>query len=476
MLMPLADFGKIYITTALINAISSTVNGVLSRKQQRELAKQNQEFTLQLDANRQQFQLNLNKENIRTQHEMSEKNHQLRLIEQKSNFELMCKSSEWQHFLNDWPLRVQPNVLREEQILNDGTVALRVFFAKSSNKFFSEYIYPQVEQGLLEFIDFYHNEFASNNIIFYHNAYKDNNYGGAINANIRYALKELPVIIIDSNVLNEEICVSATIWGFGNAHEQHATIFKLPYKFEIIGGQVDRNYVNALSNQLLAYLKFVLGYAYDTYNLIMYNKAPLLPQVAHKEREKLPGSKCLLLGFHGIENAFGEQYEEIYSTVLGTAKPDQTVGFAERPESYKRTLLHELRLNYAISIKDFVSEEKYQQYLDESIEAWCGLRTENDSLVFLKELYDDSSQIIKYFSPEDLNYFIKLCINYKKNNKKSNLCEICLKLENIVLDNKDNINNSNLNNCHNTILNDSVQTIKTSNNSDKKTHRKWIEL
>ena len=94
----------------------------------------------------------------------------------------------------------------------------------------------------------------------------------------------------------------------------------------------------------------------------------------------------------------------------------------------------------------------------------------------IKELYDDSSQIIKYFSPEDLNYFIKLCINYKKNNKKSNLCEICLKLENIVLDNKDNINNSNLNNCHNTILNDSVQTIKTSNNSDKKTHRKWIEL
>ena len=465
-----SGFGIIYITTALINAISSTVNGVLSRKQQRELSTQNQDFTRQLEANRQQFQLEINKENIRTQHEMCEKNHQLRLNEQKINFELMCKSAEWQHFLSEWPLRVQPSVLREQQILNDGTVALRVFFAKSSNKFFSEYIYPEVEQGLLEFIDFYHNEFLSNNIIFYHNAYKDNIYGGAINANIRYALKELPVIIIDSNVLNEEICISVTIWGFGNAQEQHATIFKLPYKFEIINGQVDRKYVNALSNQLLAYLKFVLGYAYDSYNLIMYNKAPLLPQVAHKEKNVFPENKSLLLGYHGIENAFGEQYEEIYATVLGSRTSGRVAGFAERPESYKRTLLHELRLEYANAIKEFVGEEKYQQYLDESIEAWCDLRTKHDSISFLSGLFNDSVEISRYFSLDDIEYFSKLCLNYRNIINKSGLCNICLKLERLVLDNKDNIANNELNN--NIILIDSIQP----DGSGCKTEKKWIEL
>ena len=73
----------------------------------------------------------------------------------------MCRSTEWQRFIAEWPLKVLPSVLREEQILNDQTVALRVFFAKSSDKYFTSLIYPEVEQGLVEFIDRYHNIFQS---------------------------------------------------------------------------------------------------------------------------------------------------------------------------------------------------------------------------------------------------------------------------------------------------------------------------
>ena len=420
------EFGKIYITTALINAASSTVNGALSRKQQKELALQNQQFTKKMETNRQNFQLHINQENAKIQREMSEKNHQLRLIEQQTNFENMCKNAEWQHFLKDWPLWVQPSVLRQEQILPDDTVALRVFFAKSSHKIFSGYIYPELEQGLLEFVDRYHNVFGSNNIIFYHNAYKENHYGGAINTNIRYALKELPVIIIDTNVLNEEICVSATVWGFGNAIEQHATVFKLPYKIECVEGKIDKESIKLLSNQLLAYLKFVLGYVYDTYNLIMYNQAPLLPKVAQYEFEK--GILSAPVRYKGIQSAFREQYGEIYDAVLGIETLDREAGFAERPESFKKTVLHELRLEYAEAVKGFVPQEEYREILDESVKAWCEMRTTLSPIVFMESLQGEHEKMKNYFSENDIQYFLKLCECYSRLEQKSMIAKSCLAL------------------------------------------------
>ena len=424
-----SGFGKIYITTAIINAVSSAVNGHLSRKQQKALAEQNQQFTLQMEENRQNFQLQVNRENMKTQRELNEFNHEMRLEEQKNNFELMCRGAEWQHFLNDWPLRVQPSVLRQEQILADGTVALRVFFAKSSNKLFSSYIYPQVEQGLLEFVDNYHNIFHSYNIIFYHNAYKDNAYGGAINTNIRYALKELPVIIIDSNVLLDEICVSATIWGFGNGNEQHSTIFKLPYKIEGDDGTVNKKYVKDLTNQLLAYLKYVLGYAYDTYNLVMYNRAPILPQVAALELENHIESAPLR--YKGIQTAISEEYSkngEIYSAILQIGTEDREEGFAEKPESFKKTILHVLRLEYAKSVKALLTPDDYENILNESVEAWCRLRTTESSETFIRSLLQDPGQIQKYFAPEDLKYFDDLCDCYLTLKERGTLGKDCIQL------------------------------------------------
>ncbi len=440
--MPGEGFSKVYITTALINAVSSTVNGYFSRKQQRELAVQNQRFTQQMEANRQNFQLQINQLNVETQREMSKLNHQLRLEEQRNNFNLMCESTEWQFFLRDWPLWVQPRVLREEQILNDGTVALRVFFAKSNNKLFSNYVYPKVEQGLLEFVDNYRNIFGSNNLFFYHNAYKENAYGGAFNTNIRYALRELPVMIIDSNVLSDEICVSATVWGFGNALEQHATLFKLPYKLVMVDGNVDMKYVNDLSNRLLAYLKFVLGYVYDTYNLIMYNQPPLLPQIARFELENKIASAPLR--YQGIQDAFGEHYGEIYSAVLGMETKEKAAGFAERPESFKKTVLYELRFKYAESVKEFVTVKDYLEILDESVQAWVELRTELGADEFLDSLkYEDNrinEQLIHhYFSKQDAEYFNSLCKAYSSVELHSSIGDKCLCLFNDIKKLKDSL-------------------------------------
>lgn len=429
-------FGTAYLATAIINAATSTVNSALARKQQNELAAKNQQFTERMEQNRQDFQLRISEENAQLQREMSRANHEMRLLEQKNNFELMCKSSEWNHFEAEWPLWVRPMVLRSEQILDDGTVALRVLFSKSNNDFFSKYVFPEIEQGLVEFVDRYHNIFGSKNIIFYHNAFKNNYYGGAFNANVHYALKELPVLILDSNVLNNEICVSATVWGFGNAQEQHSTLFKLPYKLAVTDGKIDEKYLKELTNQILAYLKFVIGYAYDTYNLIMYNQNPLLPKVAAYELAQ--GIESASLRYHVITNVIGSQYGEIYSAVLASPK-DGNLSFAEKPESYKKTVLHELRLDYAISTNEYIGENEYAKYLDESLQAWVELRSTSSVDCFLGDILSGKLSFVQYFSDGDKTYFKRLDEAYqlrKTHGKYGDIChKICIKLNDVKIHN-----------------------------------------
>lgn len=429
------EFGTAYLATAIINAATSTVNSALARKQQNELAVKNQKFTERMEQNRQDFQLRLSEENAQFQREMSKANHAMRLLEQKNNFELMCQSSEWNHFEAEWPLWVRPMVLRSEQILDDDTVALRVLFSKSNNQIFTNYVFPEIEQGLVEFVDRYHNIFGSKNIIFYHNAFKENYYGGAFNANVHYALKELPVLIIDSNVLNNEICVSATIWGFGNAQEQHSTLFKLPYKLEVNDGKIDKKYLKDLTNQILAYLKFVIGYAYDTYNLIMYNQEPLLPKVAAFELTQ--GIESASLRYNGIKNVIGTQYGDIYSAVLA-APANGNLSFAEKPESYKKTVLHELRLGYALSTKDYSSINDYEKYLNESLLAWVELRSTSSAECFLEDLLSETLSLTQYCSDDDKNYFIRLDDAYQSRKIECHYGELCHKI-------RVKLNNSQLN-------------------------------
>ena len=294
---------------SLINIAANAKNARLAQEQQVRLFELNRDLQMELEKNRQSFQLEQGRLNAELQRELSLKNHELRLTEQQANFENLCKQAEWNLFLKSWPLMNLPSVIRAEQILPDNTVSLRVFFARSSDPVFEKAVYPRVEQGLSEFVDLYHNEFRSKNIIFYHNGFSSEVSGGAVASNIHYALRELPVIIIDSNVLFDEICVSLTMWGFGSAEKSHFTVFKLPYEPHIANGSFSVKYYSELANQLLAHLKFILGYAYDAYNLIQYNRPPLLPRIAKYEAE-LGGRGCLL-DEPEVENAIREKYEEM---------------------------------------------------------------------------------------------------------------------------------------------------------------------
>lgn len=94
----------------------------------------------------------------------------------------------------------------------------------------------------------------------------------------------------------------------------------------------------------------------------------------------------------------------------------------------KKTILHELRLIYALIVKHYISAEQYLHYLDESIRVWVNLRTDKSAEEFLQQLVDNNGEVDKYFSDEDKRYFIRLCDAYYENEQKNKLGNICLKL------------------------------------------------
>ena len=400
------SFGIVYIASSLINAYTSYKISSENREFQMKQTEETRMLNQSMELNRQNFQLELNERNAQLQRSLSQKNHENRLIEMQYSFENSSMQAEWQQFLKNWPLVTPPSVIRAEQILPDNTVSMRVIFSKCNDCDFEIYVYPRVQQELREFVDLYPNQFDSKNIIFYHNAFSGKQFGGAVDTNIHYALKELPVIILETEVIFNLVCVSCTVWGLGSSEKRHTTVFKFPYKKAVKDGMVATKYYIDITRKIVAHLKFVIGYAYDVYNLVQYDRPPLLPRVAKFEKEK-EAFGCLL-DDEDVKGMIGEQYGEVYELAIGTAEDNDNEAWSDAIVNYKKSFLHEIRLNYACEVKEFVTEEEFKKYLDDSASAWCDLRTTKPAEEFLTALADGTLPVSTYFSKNDITYFEKL--------------------------------------------------------------------
>ena len=404
-----AILATVHIVSSIVSSVTSTVNSSKARKQQEKAAAQSMEFQREMEANRQNFNLEMNEINAQRQREVNQQAHIYRLEEQRHSFENALKSAGWNQFLQRWPLVNPPEVVREQQLLPDDTVSLRVIFARSPDQDFHKYVYTYVDQGLRDFTDLYHNVFRSRNIIYYHNAFLSNNYGGAVELNIHYGLKELPVIIIGTNILMNQIDVSLTTWGLGDSRSfpDHMSIFKIPYQ-----RIQDLNYYQQIASRILQYLKFIVGYAYDTYNLVEYNRMPLLPAVAQYEIEcNFPDA---ILAAEELKSIVGKKYNEIYAGVIGS---NSALGLPKDnymlPCNSKSMNLHVLRLDYAKSVRGWTDPQTYTSYLNESIEAWTSLRSTQSTRGFLEQLLREPSQISRYIGTNDVSYLEELNEEYQ---------------------------------------------------------------
>lgn len=421
-----------FIISAMINAVSAYINGELSRKQQEALAEQNRKVAADTERNRQDFQREINEENALRQQELAVQNHKLRILEQENTFKLQANQAEWQHFLNNWPLVNLPSVVRRSQVLSDNTIALQVIFSKSNDPIFNKYVYPVIEQRLREFVEMYYNRFQSRNLIYYHNAYRSSFSGGGMDKNIHHALSDLPFMIVDANVLPNEIVVSYTMWDLGIQDEANVahTMFRIPYTQQVApNGNIVQPYYDAITKTMTASLKYVLGYAYDGYNLIHYNRAPLLPKVAALELEEKRYAP--MLSQTAVCAQLRKDYTDLYTSVIGTGKQ----ALAQLPGSFVQHSLPRMRLEFAESVKNMVAPAEFLRYLNESLDAWVNLRTTLTATDFLKDLLSDVLPVAKYYTVEDQAYFEKLKAHYAGTDTPYGtlVSQICDKLKTVDL-------------------------------------------
>lgn len=387
------------------------------------MEKDRQQFQLCLEENKQQFQRHINDENAKLQRELNEQSHMFRLEEIKTNFELLRKTQAYQQVINQWPLNSLPDVLRYEQILANNTVALRVLFAHSSDAELQQVLYPIIERELVKFTGVYNNNFNSNNIIFYQNAWKVDCFGSAFESNIHFILKDIPVLIVEVDILpDNSASVSFTMWGLGSEKKFKYDVFECACERDKIIDNM--NYRSETASKISAYLKFVIGYMYDFYNLILYNRAPLLPKVAQYEENC---TKSALLKYDDIRQILYSIYNNMYSKVLSIASSSQSAEIKVLADT-NNTILHKTRFEYAEAVKGYVSVYEYLQFIDESVMAWADLRTSKNAEIFLQELADNSNKIDVYFSQSDGQYFENLCNVYLTAKDLSKLGYLCLQI------------------------------------------------
>lgn len=385
----------------LISGISSIYDNFMKNTTNLLIAEANRKLQVQLEAGRQNFEIKKLEATFVSQNALIQKEHEMRMEEQQKNFELLCNSEQWKIFLQNWPLLTPPMVIRDCQYLNDGRVCLQVFLNKSNNKRYAKSVYPFVEQGLKDFVNLYAAA-GARNLLFHQSDFKEGFSGSAINQNLWYVLKEMPVLVIDTDVVNDELYISTTIWGIGSGEKSQGTEFKLKFQPD---GKGARDYLQ-FSRKVLACLKFLVGSVYDLYNLMEYDKEPLLPEVMEQEGE----GEGAILFYSELRNIIGNNYMGIYKLVLGS----DAAG-----ESLRTTRLHSLRLKYAKAIESFLDEEEMSDCLHDSLMSWIRLRSDKTVVDFLRYVDNEPELIRKYFSEDDIFYFHDLAALFGKHGKSS---------------------------------------------------------
>lgn len=384
----------------------------LNRKQQEEIADKNRQLTIDIENNRQAFNLELHEKNAALQRELSKLNHNFRIHEQLNNFDLLCKKTEFDFLLSQWPLVTPPMVMKDE-VLSDinESVSLRLILSESQDLYFNQNILKSIDHAIHMFINDIYNTFNSHPVIYYSNGWKSSSKpGGAMNQNIFYLLKGFPTLIIVPNVINNKLKIDIALWGLGASKGLYqTTIYEVPFEKHLVNGKLDIEKCEEFINSILPYFYSIISWIADSYYLIEYNEVPLLPNIIKKNITEANKSS--------IHEFIKEQYSALYDYTLSE---DNSIALSSDSKltlkETKLLLIPELRANYAEKLTcSFYDKAITERILRESLEAWLYFRTNKliNQKISIDTLIYEATNMASY---KDINYLSCLRNCYKNLN------------------------------------------------------------
>lgn len=392
-----------------IAMLSQGLCTIMNIANQRDLAKKNQEFQERLEKGREAFQRETFEKTAALQRELTVINHDLRLLEQKQAFENIMQQIEFQYFMQNWPLIIPPFVMRDETIIqNDDPaetrVGLRVILTKSSNPIFNKYIYDSIEHGLFMFVNKYYNSSGSSPVLFYSGGWKNaTGGGGAVNSMLHYALKKLPTLIIDPEIVNNTLHFDIALWGLGVEPFRQDTILNMPFEYKVEKNIVDESYYREYAEAFQRFVNYAVGWIADIYNLLEYNQLPQLPQIISKELNSDEQGIAM-------RDYFARKYMSIYEYIL--RDKNITVGGTEFNLSYfKKCIQPDLCLEFQENSHEIMKVYPAfdSECIHDSMSKWLELRgvaTDKKSDAYLL------NDICKVSEKIDIDYLNKLKDSY----------------------------------------------------------------
>ncbi|MCL6614522.1 MAG: hypothetical protein K6U03_07915 [Firmicutes bacterium] len=228
--------------------------------------------------------------------------------------------------------------------------------------------------SILEYVDL--SQAGKYPVSFYSAGWKDLSRGsGEVNLMLYYALKNLPALIIDPNIVNDIIYLNIAVWGLGVDSWVQDTLFEIPFRRSNGKNRGNEDGYRHFADILQLYIYYTAGWIADVYFMIEYDQMPLLPGIIlHHPNQNEDWS--FLKGY------FAQKYKDSYEYIYGK----QFFKVNGRVVSLRETKAFDipaLCLNFSHGASELIKERSVsfaEDCIRDSMESWLTLRGMNPEI------------------------------------------------------------------------------------------------
>lgn len=265
----------------LTSSILSMYNGDRNRLDSRKNANDDEQFQLELQRQKEQYEDKKTAEEMAFKLWMRQKQREFAKIELSKRIDNEFMKSDLQMFFKDWPLQKSILAINDERKKNDPTkyIPLYVIIGKhfiGEARDLLAKLYPQivdelkVELKTLKIVEKNIYRFIDNNTII----------GGPALASVFAMMSDLPTVVIMPKIDEraKKLLISIGCWNQDSLFPMQKKVFELDY--DNLRMTNDRSYFQSKKQEILLSYATIVAVLNDTYSLLEKHDVPVFPSYA----------------------------------------------------------------------------------------------------------------------------------------------------------------------------------------------------
>lgn len=285
------------LTMIMTNVGLALYNNWKGSNQNVELQQRKEDFDLALANHHRERMFKLMREGQDLSLRIEKERHEQHIQDVKEEFDNMLNKMAFDTTLANWPLRVLPMVMKNQTFGNllakqEESVALHCIFAPSNSLSFNRTVLPSIEHELQDYCNNNWCGLTSHPVLFYSGAWNSINElkGEQINL-LKNNLSRLPTLLITPyfRPSDGKLVFYINLWGICATHDENIETNRVieplsPEEFKHLYS-LDNDYdkeqtiVKDAIDDIVPYVKCLVGYFADIYFWSAFGISPLLPSM-----------------------------------------------------------------------------------------------------------------------------------------------------------------------------------------------------